>query len=69
VPKKAAPKIKSAASLPTILKKWRAAKGYTKADAARHMDIPYRTFQDWELGNRTPSGFTLRAILAEVKRR
>lgn len=68
VPKKTA-RSNRRPNVPAILKRWREGKGYTKADAARHLDIPYRTFQDWELGNRTPRGFTLRALLAEVKRR
>lgn len=57
-----------AESLPVLLKHWREARGLTKADAARKLDIPYRTLQDWELGNRTPRGFALRAITARLKK-
>lgn len=56
------------AALPQLLKDWREARGLTKADAARKLEIPYRTFQDWELGNRTPRGFALRAIISRLKR-
>lgn len=54
-------------SLPELLKQWRKEKGVTKAEAARQLDIPYRTLQDWELGNRTPRGFALRAITERLK--
>jgi DNA-binding transcriptional regulator YiaG len=65
--KRAAAK-KRGETLPDLLRKWRESKGLTKADAARMLDIPYRTLQDWELGNRTPRGFALKAITARLKR-
>jgi DNA-binding transcriptional regulator YiaG len=55
-------------SLPALIKQWRKKKGVTKAEAARKLNIPYRTLQDWELGNRTPRGFALRAITERLKR-
>lgn len=55
-------------SLPDLLKRWRENKGVTKAEAARQLKIPYRTLQDWELGNRTPRGFALRAIMDRLKK-
>jgi DNA-binding transcriptional regulator YiaG len=67
MPKRATAK-KPGETLPDLLKKWREAKGLTKADAARTLGIPYRTLQDWELGNRTPRGFALRAIIGRLKR-
>lgn len=62
-PKKGKPE-----SLPKLLKQWRETRGLTKAGAARRLEIPYRTLQDWELGNRAPRGFALRAIVARLKR-
>jgi DNA-binding transcriptional regulator YiaG len=56
-------------TLPNLLTQWRTKKGLTKADAARKLKIPYRTLQDWELGNRTPRGLALRTIIAHLKRR
>lgn len=52
-----------------MLTHWRESRGLTKADAARLLEVPYRTFQDWELGNREPRAFTRRAIVAELKRK
>jgi DNA-binding transcriptional regulator YiaG len=56
-------------SLTKLIKEWRKKKGVTKAEAARQLNIPYRTLQDWELGNRTPRGFALRAITERLKQR
>lgn len=56
-------------NLPDLIRKWRTARSLTKADAARKLKIPYRTLQDWELGNRTPRGFALQAIKQRLKRR
>jgi hypothetical protein len=40
---------------------WRKFKGFrSMAAAARDEGIPYRTFQDWSSGERTPRGFALR---------
>jgi DNA-binding transcriptional regulator YiaG len=56
------------------LKQWRGANtigrgAITQAMAAEFLGVPYRTYQDWELGRSTPSGITLRAILEKIKRK
>jgi DNA-binding transcriptional regulator YiaG len=35
------------------------------AEAARQLGIPYRTYQDWELGNREPRP-SVRGMLTQV---
>jgi DNA-binding transcriptional regulator YiaG len=47
----------------SLVKKWRTAQQLTITEAARRLRIPYRTFQDWELGNKTPTG--IRRLLLE----
>lgn len=42
----------------------RAASGLSRAAFAEHLCIPYRTVQDWELGNRACPDY-LRLLLAE----
>lgn len=51
-------------SFKRLLQEQRAALGITKAETARRLGIPYRTYQNWELGLRTPRGvFGRRAVL------
>lgn len=51
-------------SFKRLLQEQRAVLGITKAEAARRLGVPYRTYQNWELGLRTPRGaFTQRIIL------
>jgi hypothetical protein len=38
------------------------------AEAAQLLGIPYRTWQDWELGRRKPSDWCLRLIEDELER-
>jgi DNA-binding transcriptional regulator YiaG len=40
-----------------VVRCWRETRKLSKAAAARKLGVPYRTFQDWEYGNRTPRGF------------
>jgi DNA-binding XRE family transcriptional regulator len=54
-------------SFKRLLAEARAALGLNKAEAARRLGIPYRTFQNWELGLRTPrSGFTRSAVIEKL---
>lgn len=54
-------------SFKRLLCEARVAIGITKAEAARRLGIPYRTFQNWELGLRTPqSEFTRRTVLEQL---
>lgn len=45
-----------------LVRSWRIARKLSKVEAAGNLDIPYRTFQDWELGNRTPTGIRRRLL-------
>ena len=50
-----------------LLAEARVALGFTKAEAARRLDIPYRTYQNWELGYRVPrSSFTRSAVIRQL---
>lgn len=56
-------------SFKRLLREAREALGISKAEAARRLGIPYRTFQNWELGLRTPqAAFTKAAVLAGLDR-
>ncbi len=37
--------------------------GMTRKEFAEYFGIPYRTLQDWELGNRTIQGYLLRLMV------
>jgi DNA-binding transcriptional regulator YiaG len=55
-------------SFKRLLAEARVALGLTKADVARRLEIPYRTYQNWELGYREPqSGFTRSAVLRQLE--
>jgi DNA-binding transcriptional regulator YiaG len=51
-----------------LVRNWRTERKLTKAAAARRLKIPYRTFQDWELGTHTPRGIARRAIMEKLAR-
>ena len=36
------------------LKRFREAKGWTQAEAARAAEVPFRSYQNWEIGGREP---------------
>ena len=46
------------------LKAWRKRKNLTQQAAAKRLNLPVGTLRGWEYGRRTPSGFTLRALMA-----
>ncbi len=48
------------------LKKLREMKGMSRNEFCKYLGIPYRTLQDWELGNRTMPSYTLRLIAYAV---
>ena len=54
----------------SIIKSLRKFKGMTRKEFCAYLNIPYRTLQDWELGNRTMPNYMLRimayAILLDV---
>ena len=41
--------------------------GMKRTDFARYFDIPYRTLQDWELGNRKIPEYLLRLMEYKVR--
>ena len=41
--------------------------GMKRSDFARYFDIPYRTLQDWELGNRKIPEYLLRLMEYKVR--
>lgn len=45
----------------------RKATGMNRKEFAAYFDIPYRTMQDWELGNRQMPEYLLRLIAYKVK--
>lgn len=40
--------------------------GYNRREFAEYFGIPYRTMQDWELGNREMPEYLLRLIIYKV---
>ena len=48
-------------------KEARAAAGLTQKAMAELMEIPYRTIQQWESGERTPAPYVKRFVLNELK--
>jgi DNA-binding transcriptional regulator YiaG len=50
------------------LKKVRAEKGLSQAKAAELLEIPKRTWEDWERGISTPPSYTLRLVIRELER-
>ena len=51
------------------IQRWRVKKGFTQQDAADHLGISIRTLQNWEIARNMPSGYGLKALLAEMKKR
>ena len=48
------------------LKAWRERKGFTQAEAAKHLGISVRTLQNWEIARNMPRGFGLNALLKAI---
>jgi DNA-binding transcriptional regulator YiaG len=50
------------------LRAWRQRNGaLTMRDAAKHLAVPYRTWQDWEAGRHEPRGLSRRLILNRLQ--
>lgn len=49
------------------LKKLRENTGMNRREFAEYFGIPYRTVQDWELGNRKMPDYLLRLMVYKVK--
>lgn len=41
--------------------------GMTRSEFARYFEIPYRTLQDWELGNRRMPDYLFKLMTYKVK--
>ena len=54
------------------LKAWRGANAqgrgvFTQVEAAEFLGVPYRTYQDWELGRSSPRGLALSSLFDLIK--
>lgn len=47
---------------------WRERRELSRVDAARFLDVPLRTLEDWEYGKRRPRGLAFRLIVARLAR-
>lgn len=54
-------------SLAKRLKQWRARRKLTQEDAARHLGVSQRSFENWEQGRSTPSSLGLSMLLERIK--
>ena len=50
-----------------LIGKLRKETGMNRVDFARYFDIPYRTVQDWELGNRKIPEYLLRLMEYKIR--
>lgn len=50
------------------VRRWRQQLGLTQPEAAKRLGVPFRTFQAWELGARTPRGIAKRLIIATLSK-
>ena len=51
-----------------VLKAWREERKLTQAEAARVLEIPLKTLQNWEIARTKPQGFAHTAILRFLER-
>ena len=56
-------------SVATALRQWRKAKGWTRKQAAKHLNVNVRTLESWEYGYRKPPAMNLVEKLWADKRR
>ena len=52
--------------VPKTVKLLREMKGMTRNEFCKYLGIPYRTLQDWELGNRSMPSYVLRLMVYSV---
>ena len=50
-----------------LVLRWRMRQKLSQPKAAKLLGVPYRTFQDWEYGNRAPLGLARVLITAKLK--
>lgn len=51
------------------IKKLKASRGLTQENLAEMLEVPKRTIESWESGNRKPPGYVQRLIIKEIKRK
>jgi DNA-binding transcriptional regulator YiaG len=66
--KDSARKIRGMTYTPADLKAARTEKGLSQARAAELLEIPKRTWEQWETGDRTPPAYVLRLVIHELER-
>lgn len=49
------------------IKEARQAAGLTRETVCKEIDIPPRTLQDWELGNRKPPDYVERLVIEKIE--
>jgi DNA-binding transcriptional regulator YiaG len=59
---------KSDMTFAKLVTAWREKRQLNRAEAARLLDVPYRTLQDWEAGLRTPRGIALKLLTKRLAR-
>lgn len=59
---------KSGMDFAKLVTAWRTRRKLNRAEAARLLDIPYRTIQDWEAGLRRPRGIALKLLTKRLGR-
>lgn len=47
---------------------WRIKRRLSQPDAALRLGVPYRTFQDWEYGRRSPRGLARQLITEKLRK-
>jgi DNA-binding transcriptional regulator YiaG len=55
-------------SFANLVRAWRLKHKLKKTEASRVLKIPYRTFQNWELGTHEPRGLGRRLIIEKLSR-
>lgn len=55
-------------TFPKLVVAWRDKRKLNRAEAAKLLDVPYRTLQDWEAGLRKPRGIALKLITKKLAR-
>jgi DNA-binding transcriptional regulator YiaG len=53
----------SRSSFAAALRSWRKGRRLTQQDAARLLGVPLRTWQNWEIGWRTPPPYRQRLVI------
>lgn len=53
-------------NVPEILAAWEAAHGWSGAEAARQLRVPYMTYRDWRTGRRSPPEGPIRRLMTLI---